>query len=62
MREKNYISIMDPFHKKYGKQLTAVLAIIPIMSEILWTAGVLNTLGTVKQQKTCSHIFSLMLL
>lgn len=49
MREKNYISMMDPIQKKYGKQLTAMLAIIPVMSEVLWTAAVLTTLGTIEQ-------------
>lgn len=62
MREKKYVSMMDPFQKKYGKQLTAVLAIIPVLSEVLWTAGVLATLGTtVQNSKTCSYILSLKL-
>ncbi|XP_068165922.1 high affinity choline transporter 1-like [Antennarius striatus] len=46
MREKNYISIMDPFKRKYGKKLTAVISIVPVLSEIIWIPGLLTALGS----------------
>ncbi|XP_042370127.1 high-affinity choline transporter 1-like, partial [Plectropomus leopardus] len=45
MREKNYISMMDPFQRKYGKALAAVLAIVPVIVEIIWVPGLLISLG-----------------
>ncbi|KAM8722739.1 high-affinity choline transporter 1-like isoform 1-T4 [Acanthopagrus schlegelii] len=45
MRENNYISMMDPFQRKYGKTLTAALAVVPVMAEIIWIPGLLITLG-----------------
>lgn len=45
MREKNYISMMDPFKRKYGKGLTAALAVIPVMTEVIWIPGLLAALG-----------------
>lgn len=54
--------MMDPFQKKYGRHLTAALAIVPVISEGVWTAGVLNILGTIMQNlRTCCHILSLIL-
>ncbi|XP_036947251.1 high-affinity choline transporter 1-like isoform X1 [Acanthopagrus latus] len=46
MRENNYISMMDPFQRKYGKMLTAALAVVPVMAEIIWIPGLLIALGT----------------
>ena len=46
MRENNYISMMDPFQIKYGKKLTAALAVVPVMAEIIWIPGLLIALGT----------------
>ena len=46
MREKNYISMMDPFQRKYGKALTAALAVVPLIAEIIWIPGLLISLGT----------------
>ncbi|XP_036953827.1 high-affinity choline transporter 1-like [Acanthopagrus latus] len=45
MRENNYISMMDPFQRKYGKTLTAALAVVPVMAEIVGIPGLLISLG-----------------
>lgn len=45
MRDKNYITMMDPFQRKYGKTLTALLAIIPFISEVMWVPVTLISLG-----------------
>uniref|UniRef100_A0A8C2YYQ4 High affinity choline transporter 1 Hemicholinium-3-sensitive choline transporter n=1 Tax=Cyclopterus lumpus TaxID=8103 RepID=A0A8C2YYQ4_CYCLU len=45
MRENHYISMMDPFQRKYGNKLTAVLAIIPLITEVVWIPMGLIALG-----------------
>ncbi|XP_034407629.1 high affinity choline transporter 1-like [Cyclopterus lumpus] len=45
MRENHYISMMDPFQRKYGNKLTAVLAIIPLITEVFWIPPLLIALG-----------------
>ncbi|KAM4601989.1 high-affinity choline transporter 1-like [Polymixia lowei] len=45
MRDKNYITMMDPFQKKYGKVLTGLLAIIPVITEVVWVPATLISLG-----------------
>ncbi|XP_063766958.1 high affinity choline transporter 1-like [Eleginops maclovinus] len=45
MRDNNYITMMDPFQKKYGKTLTAVLATVPFISELMWVPVTLISLG-----------------
>ncbi|XP_068449772.1 high affinity choline transporter 1-like [Clinocottus analis] len=45
MRENHYISMMDPFQRKYGNKLTAVLAIIPLITEVIWIPTCLISLG-----------------
>ncbi|XP_074475671.1 high-affinity choline transporter 1-like [Sebastes fasciatus] len=45
MRENNYVSMMDPFQRKYGKALTAFLAIVPVVTELVWIPTSLTSLG-----------------
>ncbi|XP_068446827.1 high affinity choline transporter 1-like [Clinocottus analis] len=45
MRENQYISMMDPFQRKYGNKLTAVLSIIPVITEVVWIPTGLISLG-----------------
>ncbi|XP_054479798.1 high-affinity choline transporter 1-like [Anoplopoma fimbria] len=45
MREKNYITVMDPFQRKYGDTLTGLLAVIPFISEVMWAPVTLISLG-----------------
>ncbi|XP_059184164.1 high-affinity choline transporter 1-like [Centropristis striata] len=45
MRENNYISMIDPFQRKYGKALTALLAIIPVITEVVWIPALMISLG-----------------
>lgn len=50
MRDKNYITMMDPFQRKYGKTLTGLLAIIPFISEVMWVPVTLISLGNINTQ------------
>ncbi|XP_035533756.1 high-affinity choline transporter 1-like [Morone saxatilis] len=45
MRDQNYITMMDPFQRKYGKTLTGLLAIVPFISEMMWVPVTLISLG-----------------
>ncbi|XP_042354397.1 high-affinity choline transporter 1-like [Plectropomus leopardus] len=45
MRENNYISMMDPFQRKYGKAMTAVLSIVPFITEVFYITATLVSLG-----------------
>ncbi|KAL0962985.1 hypothetical protein UPYG_G00348020 [Umbra pygmaea] len=45
VREKNYVTIMDPFQEKYGNILTAILFIPSVLADVFWIACVLAALG-----------------
>ncbi|KAM4538275.1 high affinity choline transporter 1-like [Fundulus diaphanus] len=45
MRDKKYITMMDPFQEKYGKKLTGLLAVVPFISEVMWVPVTLISLG-----------------
>ncbi|KAM9402043.1 high-affinity choline transporter 1-like isoform 1-T1 [Salvelinus alpinus] len=45
VREKNYVTIMDPFQEKYGNTLTAILFVPSLLADIFWIACVLAALG-----------------
>ena len=46
MRDNRYVTMMDPFHIKYGSVTTATLAVAALASEVMWVAGTLIGLGT----------------
>uniref|UniRef100_UPI003AB0E8D9 high-affinity choline transporter 1-like n=1 Tax=Centroberyx gerrardi TaxID=166262 RepID=UPI003AB0E8D9 len=45
MRDRKYMTMMDPFQIKYGKVPTAVLSLSSILTDIIWLAAVLISLG-----------------
>lgn len=45
MRERKYITMMDPFQSRYGNVLSAFLALPALMSDMLWVACTLFSLG-----------------
>lgn len=51
MREMNCVTMMDPFHIKYGKVLTAGLSLVSIVLDMLWVPIVLICLGKVYSDK-----------
>lgn len=48
MRERKYVTMMDPFHIKYGDKLTGLLSVAVLMSEVIWVASTLISLGDLK--------------
>ncbi|KAF0027903.1 hypothetical protein F2P81_020644 [Scophthalmus maximus] len=45
MRERKYVTMMDPFQIKYGNSLSGLLSVVPLMSEVIWVTSTLISLG-----------------
>lgn len=45
MRDRKFVTMMDPFHLKYGDRLTGLLSVAPLLSEIVWVTSTLISLG-----------------
>ncbi|KAF3838513.1 hypothetical protein F7725_010281 [Dissostichus mawsoni] len=45
MRDKKYVTMMDPFQIKYGNVISGLLTIALLISDIIWVAGTLIGLG-----------------
>ncbi|XP_059215582.1 high-affinity choline transporter 1-like [Centropristis striata] len=45
MRNKKYVTMMDPFQIKYGTRLCGLLSLAPLLSEIIWVTSTLISLG-----------------
>ncbi|KAE8280953.1 High affinity choline transporter 1 Hemicholinium-3-sensitive choline transporter [Larimichthys crocea] len=45
MRDRKYVTMMDPFQIKYGDRLTGLLSLAPLLSEIIWVTSTLISLG-----------------
>lgn len=48
MRDRKYVTMMDPFHVKYGDELTGLLSVAVLMSEVIWVTSTLISLGNLK--------------
>ncbi len=47
MREKKYVTMLDPFQENYGRVMTALLYLPALMGDVFWTGAILSALGTV---------------
>ncbi|XP_070692953.1 high-affinity choline transporter 1-like isoform X2 [Pempheris klunzingeri] len=45
MRERKYVTMMDPFQIKYGSLISGVLSVALLISDIIWVTGTLIGLG-----------------
>lgn len=45
MRENKYVTMMDPFQKKYGNVLATALILPALVADVLWVARTLVSLG-----------------
>ncbi|CAJ1066839.1 high-affinity choline transporter 1-like [Xyrichtys novacula] len=45
MREKNFVTMLDPFRVKYGKVLTAGLCLASLIVDVVWVTATLIGLG-----------------
>ncbi|CAD5233116.1 unnamed protein product [Bursaphelenchus xylophilus] len=46
MREKGYITMLDPFQQKYGQRVGGLMFIPALLGEIFWSAAILSALGS----------------
>ncbi|XP_056291152.1 high-affinity choline transporter 1-like isoform X2 [Pseudoliparis swirei] len=46
MRERRYLTMMDPFHIKYGKVPMTLFAVATLVTDILWVTSTLVSLGS----------------
>ncbi len=45
MRQRGYVSLLDPFTERYGKKVTALLYIPAFSGDLFWSASILAALG-----------------
>ena len=45
MRERGYITLLDPFQQKYGTHVGGLLFLPALFGETIWTASILSALG-----------------
>ncbi|XP_023122537.2 high-affinity choline transporter 1-like isoform X1 [Amphiprion ocellaris] len=45
MRDRKYMTMLDPFQIKYGKALTAVLSLFSLFTDVMWVTVSLTGLG-----------------
>ena len=61
MREKGYVTLLDPFEEKYGQVMTGLLYIPALLGEVFWCGAVLSALGKDRPtyfQKACNALMS----
>ncbi|XP_067009291.1 high-affinity choline transporter 1-like [Anabrus simplex] len=46
MREENYFTMLDPFQRKYGNRIGALLYLPALLGDIVWVGAILNALGS----------------
>ncbi|XP_068597252.1 high-affinity choline transporter 1-like [Brachionichthys hirsutus] len=45
LRERSCVTMLDPFHYKYGKEITAVLSLASLFTDLTWVPSTLIGLG-----------------
>ncbi|XP_078400972.1 high-affinity choline transporter 1-like isoform X1 [Cetorhinus maximus] len=46
LRAERYVTMLDPFQLRYGKQIASLVFVPAIIGEIFWSAAILAALGT----------------
>ncbi len=46
MRRHEFMTMLDPLERRYGKKLTAWLYLTSLMGDVFWSAAILTALGT----------------
>ncbi|CAH1797562.1 unnamed protein product [Owenia fusiformis] len=46
MRKRKYLTMLDPFYDRYGGIATAILFLVTLLADVLWTASILTALGS----------------
>ncbi|CAK9295828.1 unnamed protein product [Gordionus sp. m RMFG-2023] len=45
MRQEGYVTMLDPFQKKFGKRMGGLLFLPALLGEVFWSAAILSALG-----------------
>lgn len=45
MRDKNFVTLLDPFHTKYGKVLAGIMALVSVLNDVMWVPVTMTGLG-----------------
>ena len=45
MRAQRYVTMMDPFQRRYGNTFTTALLVPALLGDVLWVACILAALG-----------------
>ncbi|XP_051939264.1 high affinity choline transporter 1-like [Hippocampus zosterae] len=62
MRENKYVTMMDPFQKKYGNFLSSVLILPALIADVLWVSRTLVSLGgTMSVILDLSYVYSIVI-
>ena len=45
MREREYVTMLDPFQEKYGARMGGLLYLPALLGEVFWSGAILSALG-----------------
>ena len=45
MRRAGYVTMLDPFHERYGRVMASLMYLPPLMGDVFWSAAILSALG-----------------
>ena len=45
MRSEGYVTMLDPFQRKYGERMGGLLYLPALLGEVFWSAAILSALG-----------------
>jgi len=45
MRNRKYITMIDPFQERYGEKVGSIMYFPALMGEVFWSAAILSALG-----------------
>ena len=45
MRTEGYVTMLDPFQRKYGERMGGLLYIPALLGEVFWSAAIFSALG-----------------
>ncbi|KAJ3609036.1 hypothetical protein NHX12_023563 [Muraenolepis orangiensis] len=53
MRDRRFVTMLDPFYIKYGKGVGCLLTIISLMADLIWIPTTLLSLGKLDEPDFC---------
>ena len=47
MRRAGYVTMLDPFHERYGRVMASLMYVPPLMGDVFWSGAILSALGKI---------------